>query len=291
MVRRAVVLIIEDEGLFVELMDSFSPQRYTLVFAADLAEANAQCQEPPPTLVMVRTHGLEADLLELLTSIRLRGTRILGLADSSTFSPDPLFDLVVRRDDPKLVLARTRHLIHERRRSPRAAMTFLAQIEGVGSVTVTRISARSLFVPGPSTLEVGHEVRIEIAAGQNHLASNAHVVRRAGGDEEGTVFEIPDSAGEMQKLLDALVRQSIMLQHLQRTPVGGAARLSITHRVVSHTRDLLTETRKWRDTIETPPVVLPAPPIPAVPVDAVDLDALAREWEALAQELTPLKNR
>ena len=75
------------------------------------------------------------------------------------------------------------------------------------------------------------------------------------------MFEIPDSAGEMQKLLDALVRQSIMLQHLQRTPVGGAARLSITHRVVSHTRDLLTETRKWRDTIETPPVVLQAPPI------------------------------
>jgi len=295
MLDRTVILIIEDEQLFVDLMDSFSPQRYTLVFASNFAEARTQCGPPTPRLVIARATDLGAELKALLDSARSRGAKLLGLTLPDV-EADFGFDHVARRDDLVQVVLEARDLVQERRRSPRAEMTFPVEVAQMGTVTVTRISSRSMFIPGESTLEPGQEVLIEVASGKQVLACNARVVRKATGDaaEAGTVLEIPDEARDMQQLFDALVRQSIMLQHLQQQPPampGGSPTLSITRKMVSHTRQLIDETRRWRDTVETPKLTLPptAPAaIQAIPTNSAteaDLEALAAEWEALASEL------
>lgn len=238
------ILIVEDGGVFVELLGRLSLAHYALRYAEDLSAARRLQDERRPRLLIVASEQLE-HLEPLMTEARAAGVLILCLYSDAAPAPTELVDAVVPRQDIDHVIRIVGLLLEERRRFPRAAVELpITLVDSGEAATATMISPQSLFVPRERPPADGTKVGLSIARSEGDVRCTATVIRAGRGEsgQAGMVLAIPEDAPQVRALLDNLVRRTLMAGHLQDAQEPAALPAELTREVTRRVEELSGET-------------------------------------------------
>lgn len=221
--ERVVILVVQEEEAFGELLQHFPMDDYTLMFAAEPAEALALCEIKTPRLIVVPTAFAGGGLADVLAEVRPAEALILGLAPtrddvaSAAKGQTGIFDRVVFGGDAQELIGAAKDLLKERRLSPRVNLEFPVHIGEKGEGIVREFSATSLRIETSEQLRSGAIVKVSIGWGPRPLKFEAVV-----GRVEETMFfgqiaavlHLHDQESQAKEYLDVLVRRVVELQYL-----------------------------------------------------------------------------
>jgi serine/threonine protein kinase len=220
--ERVVILVVQEEEAFGELLQHFPMDDYTLMFAAEPAEALALCEIKTPRLIVVPTAFAGGGLADVLAEVRPAEALILGLAPTredvgAATGHRGIFDRVVFGGDASALVETAKELLKERRLSPRVNLEFPIHIGEKGEGIVREFSATSLRIETSEQLRSGAIVKVSIGWGPRPLKFEA-VVGRV--DETmffgqvAAVLHLHDQEAQAKEYLDVLVRRVVELQYL-----------------------------------------------------------------------------
>lgn len=220
--ERVVILVVQDEEAFAELLQHFPMDHYNLMFATDPAEALALCEMRDPRLIVVPTSFAGGGLADVLAEVRSENALILGVTESAedvdaALDQTDLFDEVVCIRDGEKLGTTARELLKERRTRPRINLEFPIHIGDRGEGIVREFSATSLRVETAETLRTGSVVTAKIGWGPRPVTFEAFVGRIHDTlffGQKAVILHLTEKDGEARKYLDELVRRVVELQYI-----------------------------------------------------------------------------
>jgi hypothetical protein len=206
------IVVVSDEELFVEFMERFSPKQ--LQYAANLTEACSHCANSPGVMVVsVDQPSKQLDLL--LRYAALSDVRVLGLVRQAGAGKGLPVDRLVPADNSELVFRAAAELLNERRNYPRVELQLALEVEGVGTVHTSTVSAVSLFVETEAVLETGRQVALQIPAGSGVIRGEATVARVGLGDSGNVGMVLAVSGDAACAFLRDRVRDALQPHYQQ----------------------------------------------------------------------------
>jgi len=255
--ERVVILVVQDEEAFAELLQHFPMDQYNLMFATDPAEALALCEMRAPRLIVVPTSFAGGGLADVLVEVRPEDALILGVAqtpeeveaaenaetDGETID---LFDQVVCVTDAEKLASAARELLNERRTRPRINLEFPIQLGEKAQGIVREFSAASLRVETSEALRTGTTINVTIGWGPKPLTFEAVVGRvheTLFFGQKAVILHIHENEERAKEYLDELVRRVVELQYIlagnedQPGKLRGTSAWELTRRAEETLRD------------------------------------------------------